>query len=81
VRDPSISAPDAVRATGPHQFYVANEAPRFWGSDSVIYYDGTKLHAVAEGSTAAPVRGIAVTYGKRTLARRLGDRKLMLCEQ
>lgn len=81
IRDASISAPDAVRATGPHQFYVANEAPTFWGDKTVVYYDGTTVSPVTDGSTAPPDRGVAVTYGKRTLARRLGDRKLMLCEQ
>jgi hypothetical protein len=81
VRDSLLATPDAVRATGPHQFYVANEATKFWGNETVVYYDGTKMHPVTDGSTAAPVRGVSVTYGKRTLARRLGDRKLMLCQQ
>jgi arylesterase/paraoxonase len=59
IRDAAFSHPSAVAATGPKQFYLANDtdAPdrplrEFLlrrGSGSLYYYDGTEAHRVADG--------------------------------
>ncbi len=80
MRDNLLTAPDAVRAVGPQQFYVANEATSFFRDPTALYYDGAKLQAVTDGSAAAPTRNLAVTRGN--LALLVGeDRKLTLCRK
>jgi hypothetical protein len=80
IRDELLTAPEAVRAVGPQQFYVANEAASFFQDATALYYDGAKLQAVTDGSAAAPTRNLAVTRGNLTLL--VGeDRKLTLCRK
>jgi hypothetical protein len=64
VRDALMTAPEAVRATGPNQFYVANEAKWFFQDPTVVYYDGTKMQQV---TAATPTRSLNATTGKRVL--------------
>lgn len=80
LRDALLTAPEAVRAVGPQQFYVANEAASFFRDPTALYYDGTRLQAVTDGSAAAPTRNLAVTRGNRTLLVS-EDRKLSLCRK
>ena len=71
---PCSTAPDAVRATGPNQFYVSNEATWFFQNPTVLYYDGGGMQAV---TAAAPVRNLTATRGKLTMLE--SDGKLVLC--
>lgn len=77
IRDELFTAPDAVRATGPNQFYVANEAKFFFEDPTVAYYDGTKAEDV---TAAAPERNHLVSAKQRSLAG-AADGKLMLCQK
>ena len=80
MRDELLTAPEAVRAVGPQQFYVANEAASFIHDPTALYYDGSKLLAVTDGSAAAPTRNLTVTRGNLTLLAG-EDRKLTLCRK
>jgi hypothetical protein len=80
LRDDLLTAPDAVRAVGPQEFYVANEATSFFRDPTALYYDGAKLQVVTDGSAAAPTQNLTVTRGNVTLLAG-EDRKLTLCRK
>jgi hypothetical protein len=80
MRDDLLTAPEAVRAVGPQQFYVANEAASFIHDPTALYYDGAKLQAVTDGSAAAPTRNLTVARGNLALLAGK-DRTLTLCRK
>jgi hypothetical protein len=74
IRSALLTAPEAVRATGPNQFYVANEARWFFRDPTVLYYDGGGMQAV---TAATPVRNLTATRGKLRVLESGG--RLLLC--
>jgi hypothetical protein len=78
VRDEMLKSPEAISATGPNQFYVANEPAMFFSNPSVVYYDGEKMQPA---EAAVPTRNTSVSYRNRTLVSTLvgTKRELLLC--
>lgn len=87
VRDPLLLSPNAIVATGPQQFYVANDKGSTnviqrlrefvfrSGLSKVVYHDGNSMRVVAEGLKSAVGMGLSpdglTLYVAETLGKRL----------